>query len=187
MRDLRLRIVSATLVAAFALNLSTRSETAQEKSTSISFFDVLDMPARIDEPKLLKVNDRYVLNCAIANRSTEPLLGLRLILMIVGQDGKARKRINWSEESALAPASINTFELRPPLSDKDKLQKTERLLLAVDEAIGRETIWRVVDSEKALRAYARGQNDIPPKVRTVVNNDDRIGSPLVIPMLKLKP
>jgi len=151
------------------------------------FFDVLDIPARIDEPKLLKVNDRYVLNCAIANRATEPLLGLRLILMIVGQDGKTRKRLSWSEESAVPPASINTFELRPPLSDKDKLQKTDRLLLAVDEAIGRETIWRVVDSEKALRAYARGQLDAMPKVRTAANHDDRIVSPHVVPMLKMKP
>jgi hypothetical protein len=146
------------------------------------FFDVLDMPARIDEPKLLRVNDRYLLNCAIANRATEPLLGLRLILMIVGADGKMRKRLNWSEESALPPASINTFGLRPPITDKDKLQNTDRLLLAVDEAIGRETIWRVVDVEKALRAYARGQHDLVPKVRTVQNNDDRINPTRVIPL-----
>jgi hypothetical protein len=144
------------------------------------------MPARIDEPKLLKVGDRYFLKCAVANRSTEPLLGLRLVLMIVGSDGKLRKRLNWSEESAMLPASINTFELRPPLSDKDKLQNTDRLLLAIDEAIGRETIWRLVDSEKVLRAYARGQDDIIPKVRTAANNDDRLGRPRVIP-LKVKP
>jgi hypothetical protein len=186
MRDSRLTIVSAILVTGLFLNPAARSQTAQEKPGSMSFFDVLDMPVRIDEPKLLKVNDRYVLNCAIANRSTEPLLGLRLILMIVGSDGKMRKRVNWSEESALAPASINTFELRPPLSDKDRLQNTDRLLVAIDEAIGRETIWRLVDSEKALRAYARGQHDVIPKVRTVANNDDRIGPPRVIP-LKMKP
>ena len=178
---LRSDMFSSAVLTALAQDRS------EDRSRSLLFFDVLDMPVRIDEPKLLKVNDHYVLNCAIANRATEPLLGLRLILIIVGPDGKARKRINWSEESALAPASINTFELRPPLSEKDKLQKTERLLLAVDEAIGRETIWRVVDSEKALRAYARGQNDIAPRVRTVVNNDDRMRGPLVIPILQRKP
>jgi hypothetical protein len=171
----------------FVLAVSSEaSQQTSDKSASVVFFEVLDMPARIDEPKLLRVNDRYLLNCAIANRATEPLLGLRLILMIVGQDGKTRKRLNWSEESALPPASINTFELRPPLSDKDKLQNTDRLLLAIDEAIGRETIWRLVDSEKVLRAYARGQHDVIPKVRTVANNDDRLGAPRVIP-LKMKP
>src|SRR5262245_25891223 len=72
-------------------------ESRQEKPPSVSFFDVLDLPARIDEPKLAKVKDGYHLNCAVANRSNEPLLGLRLVLLIVNSDGKLRTRLNWSE------------------------------------------------------------------------------------------
>src|SRR5262245_25442515 len=175
MRNVRFSMVlpAALWLAAAPIALAAQGEGSADKDRSVSFFDVLDLPARIDEPKLRQNGDRYLLKCAVANRSSEQLLGLRLILMIVGSDGKLRVRLNWSEESAVAPASINTFELHPPIKDKDKVQNTDRVFLAVDEAIGRETIWRVVDAERGLRAYSRGQLDVMPKVRTVANKHDR--------------
>jgi hypothetical protein len=170
----------ATLCAAFLLTLSAQSETVQDKLDSVSFFDVLDLPARIDEPRLVKGKDRYLLNCAVANRSGEPLLGLRLIFMIIGSDGKLRTRVAWSEESELEAYSIKSFQFK--LRFKDKVQASDRYFLAVDEVIGRETIWRAVDAEKVLRAYSRGQHDVVPKVRTVANKYDRDREPLVIPL-----
>jgi len=161
---------------------TSRPEPADEQSAVI-FFEILDLPARIDEPKLFKNKDRHSLTCAVANRSAEPLLGLRLILMIVSADGKLRTRLAWSEESELAAYSIKNFQFNPPL--KDKVQATDRYFLVIDEVIGSETIWRAVDAEKALRAYSRGQHDIVPKVRTVVNKDDRDNRGLrVIPELR---
>ncbi|HSQ25238.1 MAG TPA: hypothetical protein VLN44_12525 [Pyrinomonadaceae bacterium] len=168
----------ATLCAAFLGILSAQSERIQEESEIVSFFDVLDLPARIDEPKLSKGKDSYLLNCAIANRSGEPLLGLRLILMIVAPDGKLRTRLAWSEESEVAAYSIKTFQFNLHL--KDSVPASDRYFLAVDEVIGRETIWRAVDAEKALRAYSRGQHDVVPKVKAVANKDDRDRRPLVI-------
>ena len=64
----------ATLCAVFLVSWSAQSETIQEKPDSVSFFDVLDLPARIDEPKLVKSKDKYLLNCALANRSGEPII-----------------------------------------------------------------------------------------------------------------
>lgn len=147
-----------------------------EQSPAVTFFDVLDLPARIDEPKLSKGKDRYLLNCAVANRSGEPLLGMRLILMTVAADGKLRTRVTWSEESELAAYSIKTFQFKLHL--KEKAQTGDRYFLAIDEVIGSETIWRAVDAEKALRAYSRGQHDIVPKVKAVANKDDRDNRPL---------
>jgi len=164
----------ATLFAGFLLAHTTLAQPAQEIAATVSFFDVLDLPVRIDEPKLLNVEDKYRLKCAVANRSGEQLLGLRLILMVVDDDGKLRTRLSWSEPSELAGYSIKTFEFNPRL--KEKAQQTDRLFLAIDEVIGRETIWRAVDAEKALRAYSRGQHDIVPRVRVVANKDDRIGN-----------
>lgn len=161
----------ATLCAAFLVTASAQSQTVQEKSDSVSFFDVLDLPARIDEPKLFKSKDSYLLNFAVANRSGERLFGLRLILLVVESEGKLRTRVAWSEESELAAYSIKTFQFNLPL--KVKVLASDRYFLAIDEVIGSETIWRAVDSEKALRAYSRGQHDIVPKVRTVANKDDR--------------
>ena len=184
MRNSRLMLMApATLCAAFLVPWSVQSETAQDKPDSVFFFDVLDLPARIDEPKLSRGKDRYSLNCAIANRSGEPLLGLRLILLIVGSDGKLRTRLAWSEPAELAAYSIRTFQFN--LNLKDRAQASDRYFLAVDEVIGSETIWRAVDAEKVLRAYSRGQHDVVPKVKTVANKDDREKGPLVIP-LKLR-
>jgi hypothetical protein len=175
MRNVRFILMTcATLCAGFALTRTTHAQPAQENAAAVSFFDVLDLPVRIDEPKLLNVEDKYRLKCAVANRSGEQLLGLRLILMVVDDGGKLRTRLNWSEESELAGYSIKTFEFRLRL--KEKAQETDRLFLAIDEVIGRESIWRAVDAEKALRAYVRGQHDIVPRVRVVANKDDRIGN-----------
>ena len=153
--------------AAFAATLQHVSDT----SSDVMFFDVLDLPARIDEPKLSSGKDRYLLNCAVANRSGEPLFGLRLILMTVDSAGKLRARVTWSEESEVASYSIKTFQFSFHL--KDKVQAGDRYFLAIDEVIGSETIWRVVDAEKTLRAYSRDQHDIVPRVKAVANKDDR--------------
>jgi hypothetical protein len=175
----------ATLCAVFLVSWSAQSETIQEKPDSVSFFDVLDLPARIDEPKLVKSKDKYLLNCALANRSGEPIFGLRLIFMTVDSEGKLRTRVTWSEESEVAAYSIKTFQFSLHL--KDRAQKGDRYFLAIDEVLGSETLWRAVDSEKALRAYSRGQHDVVPKVRAVSNKDDRERGPVVIPLKLRKP
>src|SRR5947207_265101 len=64
-----------------------------EDESAVLFFDVPDLPARIDEPKLRKSAKGLVLECAIANRSSEELLGLRLILLVIDPAGKLRSRI----------------------------------------------------------------------------------------------
>ena len=145
-------------------------EPRQEQSTTVIFFDVSDLPARIDEPRLRKSDQGFVLDCAIANRSSEQVLGLRLILMVVEPSGKLRNRITWTEGFELAAYSIQTFAFRPLIS-KD-LRDMDQLFLGIDEVIGRETIWRVVEAEKVLRAYTRGLYDVTPVVRTVANQFD---------------
>ena len=176
----------AILIASFGLITSLSAtridpdQPPQDGSSPVLFFDIPDLPARIDEPKLRKVGDGYLLNCAIANRSNEELLGVRMILMIVDRAGTLRGQVTWSEESALADSSIKTFEFRPPI--RDKIQNTDRLFLSVDEATGRETIWHAVDADKALRAYSRGRHDLVPKVRTVANKYDGKRGPVLIPL-----
>lgn len=172
-----------TLCANCAANAATLQQVG-DASSGVVFFDVLDLPARIDEPKLFKGRVSYLLNCAVANRSGERLLGLRLILMTVDSAAKLRTRVAWSEESELAAYSIKTFQFNLHL--KEKAQTGDRYFLAIDEVIGSETIWRAVDVEKALRAYSRGQHDIVTKVKAVANKDDR-DRPRAIPLRMRKP
>lgn len=147
-----------------------RQELTDDKPTAVAFFDVLDLPTRIDEPKLHKTDSGFVLKCAVANRSSEELLGLRLILLVVEPSGKLRSRITWTDASELAGNSIKSIVLHPTITGD--LRSTDQFFLAIDEVIGRETIWSVVGAEKALRAYSRGRHDELPPVRAVANKYD---------------
>jgi hypothetical protein len=172
MNKARLVMLQASL-AIWLTALSSPVLAHQEPSkdrTTVIFFDVSDLPARIDEPRLEGSNNQLVLKCAIANRSSEQLLGLRLILMVVEPSGKLRNRVTWTERSELTAYSIKTFAFHPPL--KGDLSSTDQLFLGIDEAIGHETIWRAVEAEKALRAFTRGRHDVIPAVRTVANQFD---------------
>jgi len=183
-RCFALRACLFSLIAAF-FNSPTISANRQEppQSATVAFFDVTDLPARVDEPRLRKSDQGFVLDCALANRSSEQLLGLRLILLVVEHSGKLRSRITWTETSELPSYSIKAFRFHPII--KGELRSTDQLYLGIDEVIGHETIWRAVGAEKALRAYSRGQPDVVPEVRTVANKFDR--SPDRFAPLKIRP
>jgi hypothetical protein len=166
--------VSFTSVA-FAARYQESSASQPRKVLS---FDVLDLPARIDEPELRKNADGYVLTCAVANRSSEGLLGIRLIVMIIDASGKMKMRTTWTEAVELSANSIKTFEFHPAI--KEAFRNTDQLFLVVEEVISRETIWRAVDADKALRAYSRGQHDVIPRVQSVANKFDPPSRAIVI-------
>ena len=162
-----------------ACSVFARQDPPPRVATPISFFDVLDLPARIDEPKFEKTAGEQVLKCALANRSGEPLVGLRLTLMFVEGPVNGRiTRTTWNEAAEVLPYSIKTFEFHPPLKNQTN---TPGIFLGIEEVIGHDTIWRVVDTDKLLRAYARGQNGLIPKVQVLMNKFDRQPQPRVPP------
>ena len=163
---------------AFSSPVIARQELPQDQSTAVVFFDVSDLPARIDAPRLSKNDKEFVLDCAVANRSGEQFLGIRLILLVIDPAGKLRSRITWIERAELAMYSIKTFAFHPEITVA--LRNTDQLFLGVDEVIGRETIWRAVGAEKALRAFSRGQHDVVPTVRTFANKYDPRSGTMVI-------
>ena len=150
----------------------------KEQLRSIDFFDVLDLPARIDEPRLRRNDGSLVLDCEVANRSGEQLLGLRLIMMTVDSTGKVRSRITWSERVDVPAYSIRSLVFHPSPRD---VGPSDQLFLGIDEVIGRETIWRAEGAEKALRAYSRGQHELFPAVRILANKFDPRPKPRIIP------
>jgi hypothetical protein len=180
MKNLRLMLLQACvaiwLATLFSCTANAAPRLEQPPANAVVFLDVSDLPARIDEPRLSKSDKEFVLDCAVANRSSEQLLGIRLILLVIDPAGKLRSRITWTERSELAMYSIKTFAFNPKITED--LRPTDQLFLAIDEVIGRETIWRAVGAEKALRAYSRGQHDVLPTVRTVANQFDPRTQPL---------
>ena len=136
----------------------------------LDFFDVPEIPARIDGLRLEANGKAIRLTGALANRSNEQLLGLRLMLLIFNSSGKLRSRISWTERSLVAGYSIDKEVLQP--AGLGSLNAGDHLVLGIDEVIGRETIWRAIGLEKALKAYARGAHDVLPVVRTTSNKYD---------------
>jgi hypothetical protein len=150
------------------LSLTTQAATLQPPpAKQVIFFDVTDLPARIDEPKLSKGKE-LTLDCAVANRAGERLLGIRLILLVIDTAGRLRGRITWTERTQVPIYSIKTFAFHPEV----ELRRTDQLFLGIDEVFGAETIWRATGAEKALRAYSRSQQDVLPTVRTFANKYD---------------
>src|SRR5438034_584617 len=141
----------ASLAAAFfSSGAISANRQEQPQSAAVAFFDVPDLPARVDEAKLRKSDQAFVLDCAVANRSSEQLLGLRLIMLVVDHSGKLRSRITWTETSELPSYTIKAFAFHPIM--KGELRSTDQFYLGIDEVIGQETIWRAVGADKALRA-----------------------------------
>jgi hypothetical protein len=161
-------------------NPGQNSQVAPAKA--IVFFDVSDLPARIDEPRLKRRGREFVLECAVANRSGEQLFGLRLILLVIDPAGKLRSRTTWNDRAEMPMYSIKTFAFHPEITTD--VRESDRLFLGIDEVVGRETIWRASGAEKALRAYARGQHDLVPTVRTFANKYDSRPGVLTIPLFR---
>lgn len=185
MNKARLVILHASLaiwLTAFSSPVIARQELPKDRSTRVAFFDVSELPARIDEPRLRKSDQEFVLDCAVANRSGESLLGIRLILLVIDPAGKLRSRITWTERADLAMYSIKTFAFHPEITLT--VRGTDQLFLGIDEVIGRETIWRAAGAEKALRAYSRGQHDVTTTVRTIVNKYDPRPGVIMVPLMR---
>ena len=182
---IRLIVLQACLASLAAAFFSSGAISAnrqeQPQSAAVAFFDIPDLPARVDEPKLRKSDEGSVLDCAVANRSSEQLLGLRLILLVVEHSGKLRSRITWTEASELTSYSIKAFAFHPII--KGELRSTDQFYLGIDEVIGQETIWHAAGAEKALRAYSRGQPDVMPEVRTMANKFDPRTS-AIVPLIR---
>jgi hypothetical protein len=178
MNQVRLIVVQILLIALLGSSARAqgtvppgdRAESEELAVVSVDFFDVLEIPARIDGLRLESNGNTIRLTGAVANRSGEELLGLRLILLIFSSSGKLRSRLSWTERSLVAGYSIDKEVLQP--TGLEHLNAGDRLVLGIDEVIGRETIWRATGIEKALRAYARGQLDVLPLVRTIPNKFD---------------
>ena len=165
-----MRTVVVALILLLAFSTLARQAKPPSPVRPITFFDILDLPARIDEPELERTGIAYSLTCAVANRSSEPIVGLRFELLLVEQFNRRQiTRLTWDEATSVPAYSIKIFKLHPPV--KDEL-KAGNLFLAVDEVVGRETIWRTVDADKLLRAYARGDHSLNPKVQKLQNKFD---------------
>ena|ERR1043165_442665 len=167
---MKLAVVALLIVVTYPA--LARQEGPGQTVRPVKFFDVLDLPARLDEPRLVKTERDFVLSCALANRSGESLVGVRLTLLIIDAKNNGRiTRVSWNEATTVPAYSIKNFEFHPGIKDENK---DADFFLGIDEVNGRETVWRTVNADKLLRAYARGQHGQIPRVQKLQNMYDKI-------------
>jgi len=164
-----MKTVVALLMMLAACSAFARQAPSPPNAQGVAFFDVLDLPARIDEPKLRNAAGKSVLKCALANRSEEPIAGLRLALLLVNSSNTPVAAFVWSEAVDVPAYSIKTLEFHPETMDEIK---DGHFFLAIDEVIGRESVWRSVNVRMLLEDYAHGQHSLNPKVQKVQNKFD---------------
>ena len=165
-----MKTVAFALMILVACPAFARQDQTPTPARPVTFFDVLDLPARIDEPKLQKHDGEYALKCALANRSEETLVGVQLTLMFVDAANNHITRVTWNEATSVSAYSIKTFEFHPTVKNE---ATDAAIFLGIDEVIGRDSVWRTVDTDKLLRAYARGQHGLIPKVQKLQNKFDK--------------
>lgn len=166
----RLTSLAVTLFLISTPELVLGHQEKQSVSTKAEVTDLWGMPLRLEQVELTERDGERVLRGQATSRTDEALRGVRLLILVISDEGRVRHHINLSE--ALRMAGGTTAEFTFSVSGKLKVSKSERMLLAVEEATGAESIWRA--SEAELTACMTGEWPQMPEVRRIINLDDRM-------------
>lgn len=178
----KLALVMLSTVAFTDSQLGTAQATlgqAKRQQIFIDFFDVAEVPLRIDDATFSKTESGHVLKCSAVNRSAEQVFGFGFVLLVVGSSGQPRATVGWIERAQLADYGSKDFSIELPL--RLKIRADDRVVLIVEQVFGRETIWKVFKAEDALTAYAAGEQYVIPEVKSISNQFDGIGAPAAPP------
>jgi hypothetical protein len=155
------------------------AQEAGAQQSSVDFYDVQEIPLTVSDATMGYEEGGLVLKGSAANRSPERIMGARFIILVVARSGKLRSRAGWTERMALEGYSAKEFSLRLPV--KLKAAPGDRTILAVEQVIGRESIWKVVNAKEAFASYATNSDFVAPDVRRVSNQGDFLPGIGVLP------
>jgi hypothetical protein len=130
---------------------------------------VLELPAHVTNPILVRSENGYRLKCEISNNSNEPILGFTFQLLVLDSTNKLRMIASRTVALKLADYATKDLTLRQPV--KLKIKSGDRVVLAIEQVITRELVWAVLNSRAALEAYGRGDY-LAPEVKQVLNQVD---------------
>lgn len=156
-----------TLLSGDAARSQDKSELAY---LPVDVMQVLELPVSITNPVLSRTEKGYLLKCEISNSSNDRILGLTYLFLVLDPANKARMIA--SGTAAFRLAGYSTKELAFQTSKKLKLGLGDRAVLAVEQLIGRESIWVVLNSRQSLETYGRGDSYLIPEVKRMLNQVD---------------
>jgi hypothetical protein len=158
-------------------DVARSQDVAEPDNLPVDVMQVLELPAHVTNPILLRSEKGYLLKCQISNNSDDRILGFTYKLLVL--DSASKLRMMASRTAALKLAGYATEGLTLRLPGKLKIKSGDRLVFAVEQLIGRESVWEVLNSREALEAYGRGVY-LAPEVKQVLNQVDSRPGPRVI-------
>lgn len=175
---------SLTLLAAIFLLVFLSGDVARSQDVSVptdlpvDVLQMLELPVNITNPILSRTAKGYLLKCQISNGSHDRILGLTYLLLVLDPANKVQMTVSRTEAFKLAGYSTMDRAFQQP--KKLKIKSGDRVVLAIEQVISRESIWAVLNSREALEAYGRGSSYVPPEVKRMLNQVDSKPRPATI-------
>jgi hypothetical protein len=165
------------LPALLSVDVARSQDVADPDYLPVDVMQVLELPAHVTNPILLRSENGYRLKCQISNNSDDRILGFTYQLLVLDSTNKLRMLANRTAALKLAGYASKDLTLRQPR--KLKINNGDRVVLAVEQVITRYAIWVVLNSREALEAYGKGDY-LAPEVKQVLNQVDTKPAPRVL-------
>ena len=171
-----MRKLAALLLLVVAVSLAADSAIANERPTpnsadagaiAVEAVQVTELPVSVHEVVLAKTRRGYVLRCSVSNNSSDQIIGLDYVLLVIDSNDATRKVFNAMEGFKLKGYATKTFNFQSPL--RFEVSDGDRLFLMPHRVFSREYVWEVLKVKKALEAYASGDYSVTPEVVRVLN------------------
>jgi hypothetical protein len=164
-----LLLASFLFPALLSVDVAGSQEGTEPDYLPVGVMPVLELPAHFTNPILFRSEKGYLLKCQISNNSDDQIFGLTYQLLVLDSTDKPRLMAGRSATVKLSGYATKDLTLRLP--GKFKIKSGDRVLLAVEQLIGRELVWEVLNSREALVAYGKGDY-FAPEVKQVLNQLD---------------
>jgi hypothetical protein len=176
-RKLLLLPAAFFLPAWLSVGVARPQNVADPDHLPVDVMQVLELPAHVSNPFLLRSEKGYQLKCQISNNSDGRILGFTYQLLVLDSVNKLRVMVGRTAAAKLEGYETKDLTLRLP--GRFTIKRRDRVLLAVEQLIGRELVWEVLNSREALEAYGRGDY-LAPEVKQVLNQVDSKPRPTMI-------
>ena len=151
-------------------NVARAQDTLEPAYLPVDVMKVLELPVSVTNPVLSRTEKGYLLTCEISNSSNDRILGLSYLVLVLDSANKVRMIASRTEAFKLAAYSRKDLTFQAP--KKLKLKLGDRLVLAVEQLVSRESIWVVLNSRQSLEAYGKGDSYLIPEVKRMLNQVD---------------
>lgn len=142
----------------------------QAGNLPVEIFQVLDLPVSVSEALMVDTAKGYVLKVSLSNSTDSEMTGLRYSLVVIDSNNTPLPVASRIEGFRLAPYAMKRFTFKTPIAFKPK--GGDRMVLMLEQAVSRESIWDVLNAKEALAAYAKADYSVVPNVLRVANQVD---------------